>query len=72
MTIKNQPNIFSLLSKFKPIKESFVGKAFVNPINKDIPEKISSFVFNFRVASFSIVVLFMIYSYMYFFDITIY
>jgi len=64
MTIKNQPNIFSLLLKLRPIKDSFVGKAFVNPIKKEIPENISSFVFNLMVASFSILLIF--YSYVYF------
>jgi hypothetical protein len=58
MAIKNQPNIFSLLLKLKPIKDSFVGKAFVNPINKEIPENISNFAFNLRVASFSILLIF--------------
>ena len=42
----------------RPIKFILVGKLFVNPINKEIPEKRSIFVFNFRVDSANIFELF--------------
>ena len=54
IAIKNQPSIFSLPLKLIPIRENSVGRAFVNPMKSEIPEKMNTLVFNFEVVSVKI------------------
>jgi len=51
MVNKNQPIIFPLFSKFKPINANLVGNTSANPIKNEVPENIRTFVFNFKVSS---------------------